>query len=85
MNCLLRAFSLAAATAIVAALSSLSPAFAAEETAASKVSSKALHAKHHAPTRFSRYVRPVAPAGSNLGCSGTWCGRQFVLIVGIGF
>ena len=83
MNCLLRTFSLAAATAIVAALSSV--AFAAEETAVSKMSNKALHAKHHAPPRFSHYVRPVAPAGSNLGCSGTWCGRQFVLIVGIGF
>ena len=83
MNCLLRAFSRPPRPRSVAALSSV--AFAAEETAVSKMSNKALHAKHHAPPRFSHYVRPVASAGSNLGCSGTWCGRQFVLIVGIGF
>ena len=30
----------------------------------------------------SRHIRPLQ---SNLDCTGAWCGRQFVLIVGIGF
>jgi hypothetical protein len=35
-----------------------------------------------------RYVGPdrrVSPIPNNLGCSGAWCGRQYVLMVGIGF
>lgn len=88
-----RNLSLLVATAIVAAtLSGPVPAFAAEETAAvtdisAKVSNKAStkHMRRHGPTRVSHYVRPVRPAESNLGCSSVWCGRQFVLIVGIGY
>jgi hypothetical protein len=35
--------------------------------------------------RHVRHVAAVTPLQRNLGCSGEWCGRQFVLIVGIGF
>jgi hypothetical protein len=87
-----RNLSLLAATAIVAAaLSGPMPVFAAEGTAtvtdiSANGSRKApAHVRRHGPTRVSHYVHPVRPAESNLGCSGVWCGRQFVLIVGIGY
>lgn len=84
-----RNFSLLAATAVVVAvLSGLAPSFAAEGTAiATGMSAKtqAPHVKRHAPTHLSHHVRPVKPAESYLGCTGTWCGRQFVLMVGIGY
>jgi hypothetical protein len=86
-----RNFFLLAATAIVAAmLSGPGPAFAADQTnVATDISAngwhKGTHLRRHGPTRVSQYVHPVRPAESNLGCSGVWCGRQFVLIVGIGF
>ena len=84
-----RNFSLLAATAVVVAvLSGLVPCLAAEGTPiASGMSAKTStpHVKRHAPTRLSHHVRPVTPAESYLGCSGTWCGRQFVLMVGIGY
>jgi hypothetical protein len=85
-----RNFSLAAATAVVVAvLSGPAPSFAAEGTAiATGMSAKTSmpHAKRHAPARLSYHVRPVIkPAESYLGCSGAWCGRQFVLMVGIGY
>jgi len=43
--------------------------------------------RHHGATHVaaSRHVRHIRPLQSNLDCTGTWCGRQFVLIVGIGF
>ncbi len=31
------------------------------------------------------YVRRVSALHRDLGCSGEWCGRQFVLMVGVGF
>ena len=43
-----------------------------------------LKARRHAGGT-SRLVRHIRPLQSNLDCTGTWCGRQFVLIVGIGF
>jgi hypothetical protein len=36
-------------------------------------------ASHDGNRRLSSILR------SNLGCSGVWCGRQFVLIVGISY
>jgi hypothetical protein len=84
-----RNLSLFAATAIAAAvLSGPAPAFAAEDASvATDMSAKASakHVKHHAPMRVSHCVRPIKSAESNLGCSGVWCGRQFVLMVGIGY
>jgi hypothetical protein len=93
MNSFPRNLSLLAATAMVAAvLSGQAPAFAAEGTAAvtdisanGSHKSSTAHMRRHGPTRVSHYVRPIRPAESNLGCSGLWCGRQFVLIVGIGY
>jgi hypothetical protein len=49
---------------------------------------------HHRSARTvrrvaSRHRNPsdvrVSAIRSDLGCSGTWCGRQFVLMIGIGF
>jgi hypothetical protein len=84
-----RNISLLAAAAIVAAtLSGPLPAFAAEKTAvATDISAKASNTsvRRHGPTRLSHSVHHVKSTESNLGCSGAWCGRQFVLIVGIGY
>jgi len=79
---------LAAAAVVVAVLSGPASCFAAEGTAiATGVSAKTStpHVKRHAPTRLSHHIRPVNPVESNLGCTGTWCGRQFVLILGVAY
>jgi hypothetical protein len=34
---------------------------------------------------LDQYVRRVSALHRDLGCSGEWCGRQVVLMVGIGF
>ena len=87
---------LAAAAAIVAVLPMASVAVAAENTAVDAAIAKTAMTKttptkvrHHAWRRtwvashhHPRYVIPVA---SRLGCSGEWCGRQFVLMIGIGY
>jgi hypothetical protein len=94
MDSIPRNLSLLAATAIVVAvLSGSAPALAADATAvatsaattdvSAKASSK--HSRRHSPTRLSHYSHPVRSAENYLGCSGAWCGRQFVLMVGIGF
>jgi hypothetical protein len=94
MNSIPRDLSLLAATAIaLALLSGPAPALAADTTAGATtaattdVSAKASnkHSRRHGPTRVSHYTHPVRSADSYLGCSGAWCGRQFVLMVGIGF
>ena len=88
MDSLPRSLCSLAATAMIAAiLSGPVPAFAAEQTPAATVTNKASATpiKHHAPGRISHHVAPVRPVASDLGCSGLWCGRQFVLIVGIGY
>ena len=86
MNKLSRAFAAVAATTMM--LSATMPAFAAEQSrAATDVSAKASPLKHRriASLRHVRHVASVTPMQRQLGCSGEWCGRQFVLIVGIGF
>jgi len=92
MGNFLRNARLFAATAMGAALmAATAPAVAADETAGSTgVSARAPTSslsRHHGPTHVaaSRYVRHIRPVQSNLDCTGAWCGRQFVLIVGIGF
>jgi hypothetical protein len=83
-----RSLCLLAATAMVAVmLSGPVPTFAAEQTPAASAPNKAstTHIKRYAPVRISHHVSPVTPVASELGCSGVWCGRQFVLIVGIGY
>jgi hypothetical protein len=72
-----------AVVAAAAVLASASPVTAAENTA-TEVSAKAASATRHVPARIamSRYVRP---ATGQLDCAGTWCGRHFVLMLGIGY
>jgi hypothetical protein len=85
MNRFSRAFAAVAATTVM--LSAAVPAFAAEEAVATDISAKSSAAKHRrmASVRHVRHVATVTPVQRNLGCSGDWCGRQFVLMIGIGF
>jgi hypothetical protein len=85
MNKLSRAFAAVAAATIL--LSATVPAVAAEQTAATDVSAKSSAAKHRrmASVRHVRHVVSAKPTQRQLGCSGEWCGRQFVLMIGIGF
>jgi hypothetical protein len=66
------------------------PASAAENaTAVTDVSAKAASGieRRHGPSRIalSRYVRHVSAVPRNFDCTGAWCGRHFVLIIGIGY
>jgi hypothetical protein len=38
-----------------------------------------------AASSLHRYGGRISAIRSNLGCSGPWCGRQFVLIVGVAY
>jgi uncharacterized low-complexity protein len=79
----------AALTGIAAMLSSAPPAVAAESTVAAAATATT------APSVINRHaLRGTCLAAScdrddsrvsRLGCSGGWCGRQFVLMVGIGY
>jgi hypothetical protein len=80
-----RIASIVATAGMAAALSVPLPALALDSGDAF---AKMQH-RHRSPARVATY-RPmrqvVAPAAANLACSyGVWCGRQFVLMVGIGF
>lgn len=83
MNRFSRALAAVAATTMM--LSATVPAFAAEEIV--DLAAKSSAAKHRRMTsvRHVRHVASVTPMQRQLGCSGEWCGRQFVLIIGIGF
>jgi hypothetical protein len=92
--CLILPF--AATCGIAALLLTAAPAMAAEsavitrETAAKPAPStiKRHASKRHASRlRFAatHYHGRVNPIRSDLGCSGEWCGRQFVLMIGIGY
>jgi len=35
--------------------------------------------------RHARHDHGIDQVRSNLGCSGIWCGRQFVLMLGVGY
>jgi hypothetical protein len=88
-----RMMSLPSAAATVAALTWAvtwsAPASAAEGIAATDVSAKSASAmeRRHGPSRvaLSRYARHVSAVPARLDCTGTWCGRHFVLIIGIGY
>jgi hypothetical protein len=90
----------AAAICIAAVTWTAAPAGAVEDNAvgqaAKSAPSKSPDAKaspsvtkHHAWRRThiaaSRYNHRVSPAGTGPVCSDVWCGRQFVLMIGIGF
>ena len=82
MNRFSRTFAAVAATAMM--LSVTVPSFAADDTTvATDVSAKSSPIKHRRTA--IRHVAAVAPLQRNLGCSGEWCGRQFVLMIGIGY
>ena len=85
MNRFSRMFAAVAAATMM--LSATVPAIAAEEAVATDVSAKSSPIKHRrmASVRHVRHVASVTPLQRQLGCSGEWCGRQFVLIIGIGF
>jgi hypothetical protein len=79
---------------IGAALSAIAPAGAAENTVT--VSEAAAVTAKTAPSAPKRQASPasriaishhyrVGPNRGNMDCSGEWCGRQFVLIIGIGY
>jgi len=79
---------LAAVAATALMWSATVPALAAEHvTVATDVSAKASPIKHSRMTHalHVRHVTTVTPLRRDLGCSGEWCGRQFVLMIGIGF
>jgi hypothetical protein len=85
-----RMMSLLTAAVASAVLASALPASAAENaTAVTDVSAKAASAieRRHGPSRvaLSRYVRHVSAVPRNFDCAGAWCGRHFVLILGIGY
>jgi hypothetical protein len=80
MKNLSRAASLAAVAALAAILSVPSAAFALDAAD----SFAAVQQRHRVPVRTATYRS--AAASSNLACSsGAWCGRQFVLMVGIAY
>jgi hypothetical protein len=83
MNRLSRTFAVVATATVV--LSPTVPAVAAEGPAvATDVTAKAYPNRHRRRDHI-RHVAAVTPVQRDVGCSGEWCGRQFVLIIGIGF
>jgi hypothetical protein len=73
----------AGATGIAAMLSTAAPVMAAE-----KAVTTCETIKHHVSRvrlAASHYHRGLNPIAGDLGCSGIWCGRQFVLMVGVGY
>lgn len=84
----------AATTGVAVMLSTAAPAMAAEgpvtarETAAT-ASTVRPAVKRHASRRphlaAARYNRRVSLIGTSPACSGVWCGRQFVLMIGVGY
>jgi hypothetical protein len=80
----------AAASAVAAMLSMSTPVVATEIIPGARTSAPAT-IKHHVlrhRTWMARHHHHVNPVVSHLGCSGEWCGRQFVtmvLMTGVGF
>jgi hypothetical protein len=85
----------AAATGIVAMLSAAAPVVAAESAVSSRdaavapartvpsvVKHRASRGNRIAASHYNRHNRRVS---ANLDCSGIWCGRQFVLMIGVGY
>jgi len=87
----------AAATGIAAMLSVAAPAMAAESAANSNVPAVTTKTapsvtERHAPRRarfaashYRRGYERISPTRGNLECYSVWCGRQFVLMIGIGY
>jgi hypothetical protein len=80
----------AATAGIAVMLSSAAPVLAADSavpTARTATRTASLKIRHHAPrVRLAAADHHrVHPIRSDLGCAGSWCGRQFVLMIGVGF
>jgi hypothetical protein len=65
---------------------------AASTNSAPSVTKRDASLKRHASRRtrlVASHYHPgyerISPIRSNLECSGVWCGRQFVLMIGIGY
>jgi hypothetical protein len=81
-----------AATGFAVMLSAAAPVVAAESAvtisqASAKAKTAASTTRHASRLRLAawHYNRHVNLIRSDLGCSGVWCGRQFVLMVGVGY
>ena len=86
-----------AAICITAAMWTVTPALAADDAASVSAAAKSAktslaprdvikrHASRRTHVAVAHYIRRVSLAGNSPECSGVWCGRQFVLIIGIGF
>jgi hypothetical protein len=70
----------AAMTGIAALLSAAAPAVAAESTV-----SEVGGAAKTAPAVKRVGSRRTSAMRGNLDCSGAWCGKQFVLMLGVGY
>jgi hypothetical protein len=81
----------AATTGFAVMLSTATPVVAAESAGTvSEITAKTAPPtiRYHASRArlaASNYHRHVYPIRSDLGCSGVWCGRQFVLMVGVAY
>jgi hypothetical protein len=81
----------AATIGFAAMLSAASPVMAAESVVTvSEITAKTAPPairRHASRARLaaSSYHAHVYPIRSDLGCSGVWCGRQFVLMIGIAY
>jgi hypothetical protein len=83
-----------AAAVGIAIMLSAAPALAAGGSVSARGTAATAHSwpsviKHHASHRTHvavyRDSGRVSSIRSDLGCSGAWCGRQFVLMVGIAY
>jgi hypothetical protein len=78
----------AAITGIAALLCNSAPAVAAEiavvPTAKNEPSVIKRHVSRGTRIAASHHDRRVSPIHGDLDCSGVWCGRQFVLMIGVG-
>jgi hypothetical protein len=81
-----------ATPAMAAESAAKSNAPAVSTKTAPSVTERRASLKRHAPRRarlaashYRRGYERTGPIRSNLECSGVWCGRQFVLMIGIGF
>jgi hypothetical protein len=87
----------AAITGVATMLSTAVPAVAAEGTvparetaaapvkAAPPVARRASQGIRTAASHYRHHQRLVSAVRSDLGCSGVWCGRHFVLMIGVGY
>lgn len=75
------------AAAPAVAVESAVPASEAAAMASAKSAPKLIrrHASRATRVAASSHHRRASVTGGSLDCSGVWCGRQFVLMIGIGY